>query len=189
MCDRNDIMLQSTFFWEACKVSCREKKQSKLLIDLFVSKFEIQKDILSAVYFPFCHEKHWYVGIINLVTRQFEYAEGLKAAAPPNFVVILTFVMRSICGEDFLKDWKIKRAYRRRCIQQKDGHNCGVIALSFIQASCVDIFDDGDDWCNELASAYRIRWLERIISRHDSAWIVDDPKRSAFIRARVVTHF
>ena len=170
-------------------MSYREKKQTKLIIDLFVSKFETQKDILSAVYFPFCHEQHWYVGIINLVTRRFEYAEGLKADVPADFVGILTFVMRSIYEEEFLKNWKIKRAYRRRCAQQKDGHSCGVIALSFIQASCMDTFDDGDDWCDELGSAYRVRWLERIISYHDSAWIVDDPKRSAFIRARVGTYF
>src|SRR5438552_19132440 len=97
--------------------------------------------------------------------------------------------MSSIYGEEFLRNWKIKRSYHRRCAQQKDGHSCGVVALSFIQGHCVDKFEDGDDWCDELASPYRICWLERIISHHDSVWIIDDPKRSAFIRVRVCTHF
>ena len=182
-------MLQGTWFWEACKQSYEAKKQSTLLVDLFVNQLEQRKDSVSVIYFPFVHQSHWIVGVIDLRSRQLEFAEGLHRTLPLNFVRVLTFVMTSIYGKEVLKSWNTKIARRLRCPDQHDSHSCGIIALSFIHANCVERFDDGDDWCQDLADVFRIRWIERVMSHHDPSWVVDDPRDSAFIRAKVNKSF
>lgn len=175
-------MIQSCYFWIGCERTFTNKLStvSDIIGDVFVKDFADVQSTLSAIYFPFCHGNHWYVGVINLKDQRIQIADSLSRSPPPKFVQTLLYVLRVI-GVD-TSDWNPKCG-RLRCPRQQDGQSCGVAALSFIQATCAEAHSAADRWSPENSDIYRIRWLERMISYHDpEKYPCDTAKVSSFVR-------
>ena len=159
----------------------RERKYSSLLGSAFKQEFRQCQDNLQIIYFPFCHNSHWYVRIINLLERHIGIAEGLGRSPPIRFVQTLKFLLGDILKKD-LSEWKDKKWLRYKCSQQQDSTSCGVIALSFIQKEVTIVSQNREDWNPAQAELYRLLWLERIVGHSVSNGHHDSSQAAAWDR-------
>jgi hypothetical protein len=160
------VLLQPPSFWEGCERTFEDKSVSAML-SLFQRELDAVRHTVEVVYFPFVYAEHWYLAGILFISKEILLGDSLLFGPPPDFVRTLLYFLEKCLGQD-PKEW--------RCVgipfpRQRDGHSCGVVALTVLEAllseaAFCSITSRPERWTPQRESEIRMDWLRRIIERH-----------------------
>src|ERR1700694_3520572 len=120
----------------------------------------VRGPMVEFIWFPLCHNCHWYLSGIGLRSQQFYIGEGYRGTAPPLFCEKLR-PMLDVCIGLNTDGWSLERLPSPR---QIDGSSCGVIVLEMLKHQCLlENSDITGTWTERDASAFRLSWLDRFI--------------------------
>jgi len=161
-------------FWQCCE-AIRKGNTTSINGELqpYIFEFYEMRDKCVAIYFPFVHASHWFLGIVDIKRNKLQFGDSLTRSLPQQFEDILKTALDVLFELDYERWSPVERT---PLPQQMDGNSCGVIALSSIEYLISQEANiECTQWEHGQCDQFRVAWLRRIICRHKKTLAGLDP--------------